>query len=125
MIVNLEEESEQISIGENYNADELSHLLPKISEDIDVLRIEEDVFASWSGVSGCCEQSTVDSNANSAFTKWVQEKLYTYRHLNYKTYGHGGGNARCSNSREPFPSNRRSCRGSIILKAHIEFYERK
>lgn len=126
MIYKLEEEqSEHFTINSNHNADAYAKFLPKVADDVDVLRIEETIATSWSGVSGCCDQETVDNNADAVFVAWVQKKLYEYRHLSYKTYGHGGGTAQCSSSRAPFPDNSRSCRGSISLDAYIEFYERK
>lgn len=103
------------------HTDEMAKLIKPAEPDAEVLRIEEDVYASWSGVRGCCSGDTPNNNVRAAFTKWVQKKLYDYRDLRYIDYGHGGGTAHCSTSNSGWPENRTSCRGSATVKAYIEF----
>ncbi|WP_113635012.1 hypothetical protein [Nubsella zeaxanthinifaciens] len=85
------------------------------------LRIEETVYRTWSGVSGCGAESEKTRQVKAAYEGWVSNKLFEYRHLRYKTYGHGEGQIRTSSSQEPWPSNRRSCRGSLQLPCYIIF----
>jgi hypothetical protein len=124
MIYKLEETTEQFTIEPNHDLDDMATLIHPATKDADVLRIEEDVYASWSGVSGCCDGDTPSNNVNAAFTKWVKDKIFQYRDLRYLRYGQGGGTARCRTSSSGFPDNRRSCRGSATVKAYIEFEKR-
>jgi hypothetical protein len=121
MIYKPELTEETHTIEASHDSDELAEFAAKAAPEQDVLRVEEDVYASWSGVSGCCSGDTAQRNVNAAFARWVQEKLYQYRHLRYTKYGHGGGTARCTTSTSPWPDNRRSCRGSATVKGYIEF----
>ena len=85
------------------------------------LRIEETVSRTWSGVSGCGDASEKARQIKAAYEGWVAKKLFEYRHLKYKTYGHGEGQIRTSSSRAPWPDNNRSCRGSLSLPCYIVF----
>lgn len=87
----------------------------------DLLRIEAKVSARWSGVRSCCGDGTPDKQIDKAFQKWVKDQLYQHRDKKFVKYGHGGGNARCSSSKSGFPDNKRSCRGSGVVDAYIEF----
>ena len=121
MIYKPELSEETTNIHPSHDSDELAEFAAKAAPDQDVLRVEEDVYASWSGVSGCCSGDTPQKNVNAAFAKWVKDKLYQYRHLRYTRYGHGGGTAHCTTSTALWPDNRRSCRGSATVKGYIEF----
>ena len=90
------------------------------SANAEVIRIEETVYAHWKGVKSCCRQSRIDKNVKQLFEGWVKNKLFEYRHLQYLSYGHGGGRAKCSSSGGDWGSARK-CRGSIGIKCYIEF----
>lgn len=124
MIYKPQETTEQFIIEPNHEIDDMATLIKPATTNADVLRIEEDVYASWSGVSGCCSGDTPNKNVNVEFTKWVKDKIFQYRDLRYIRYGHGGVTARCVTSSSGFPDNRRSCRGSAKVKAYIEFEKR-
>lgn len=85
------------------------------------LRIEETVTRTWSGVSSCGDANVKAKQIKDAYEGWVAKKLFEYRHLRYKTYGHGEGTIRVSHSRAPWPDNSRSCRGSLSLPCYIVF----
>ena len=84
------------------------------------LRIEETVYRSWSGVRSCGDSSRIANEVKAAYEGWVAQKLFQYRHLRYKTYGHGEGTVRTSNSGGG-PGSARSCRGSLSLPCYIVF----
>lgn len=87
----------------------------------EVLRIEETVYASWGGVSGCCDQNTVDAEWRAAFQRWVKEKLFQYRHLRWIRYGQvSNATGKCSRSGGDWGSARR-CRASLSAPCFIEF----
>lgn len=121
MIYKPEEAIEEFIIQPNHDLDDMINLINPVVSDLDILRIEEDVYASWKGVNGCCKGETPNNNLNIAITKWVKDKIFEYRDLRYVRYGHGGGTAKCTTSSSGFPDNRRRCRGSITVKAYIEF----
>ena len=85
------------------------------------LRIEETIGRTWSGVSGCGDQSRIQAEFQACYNGWVQQKIY--EHLNWKVleHGHGQFDVRTSSSREPWPSNARHCRGSMSGRVYIVF----
>ena len=87
----------------------------------EILRIEENVPVYWSGVTGCCSQSRIDSNCDSAYKSWVQKKLYEYRHLRWVRYGHPAARISCSSGRLGWPNDERWCRARTTLECYIEF----
>lgn len=115
----------EILIEPNDAIDEFAEFLPPNNKSkADILRIEEPVYHSWSGVSGCDHPSRKDAELKAAYEGWVKKKLFEYRHLNYITYGHLGGTMRTGNSRAPWPDNNRSCWGNLSITCFIEFYKR-
>lgn len=90
----------------------------------EVLRIEANLTGNWKGVRGCCDQSTVDSNAQRTFDTWIKDQLFQNTDLVCLRYGHNGGKARCGNSGGDWGTPRR-CVGSITINAaFIEFMKR-
>ena len=86
-----------------------------------VLRVEETLTASFSGVRSCGDSARAASEAKNRLEQWVQTKLFEYRDLQYLGYGTGEGRHTWSNSTGPWPENRRSCRGTVTFPAYIEF----
>lgn len=86
----------------------------------DIVRIEESVHVSWSGVSGCNHQDTVDNNAKTAMESWVKAKMFEHRNWRWVKYGAGVGNFRCSQRKDPWTSVR-SCGCSGHIPCYIEF----
>lgn len=84
------------------------------------LRIEETIYRSWSGVRSCGDSTRINNEVKMAYEGWVSKKLFEYRHLRYKTYGHGEGSVRTSESGGTMGSPRR-CRGSLALPCYIVF----
>jgi hypothetical protein len=85
------------------------------------LRIEETVNSSWSGVSGCGSAKEIERQVKAAYEGWVQKKLFEYRNLKYKTFGHGEGKVKTHSSHAPWPDNSRKCGGSLSLPCYIVF----
>ncbi|WP_157966122.1 hypothetical protein [Cognataquiflexum aquatile] len=113
---------ELIKINSNDKIDEFSEFQDSefhsaVATD---LRIEETVYRSWSGVRSCGDANRVSNEVRAAYEGWVAEKLFQYRHLRYKTYGHGEGSVRTRNSGGGLGSPRR-CNGSLILPCYIVF----
>lgn len=96
----------------------------KISEHksvtADVLRIVESIDISWSGVSNC--PSSVDAETKKYFDAWVGRKMKEHQNLRWKSYGHDGGNYRCTQYRDIDGTRYCGCRGGI-KKAYIEFWK--
>lgn len=87
----------------------------------EILRIEEQLYCSWGGVDNCHVQSRIDREVAGDFRRWVERKMYEFRHLRWLGYGHGGGRVRVRRTRAPWPDNSRSCRGWVTLDCYIEF----
>ncbi len=121
MIHTQEVTTETFTVEADHEIDEMAAKIKQAAATDEVLRIEEDVYARWSGVRGCCTGDTPNNNVKAAFAKWVQKKLYDYRDLRYIRYGHGGGTANCRTTTSGWPDNRTSCTGSATVKAYIEF----
>lgn len=83
MIYKLGETTEQFIIDPNHDLDDMATLIQTAKTDADVLRIEENVYANWSGVSGYCDGDTPTNNVKATFTKWVKDKNFQYRDLKY------------------------------------------
>lgn len=123
--VNAVEEMDEIDGGASI--DPVSTGQDAASAGIDpasVLRIEDDVVARWSGVSGCCSGDRPQRELTAQYDQWVGQQIKAHPDMVHLRSGHGGGEARCRSSREPWPSNRRSCGGSVTVKAFIEFAPR-
>ncbi len=119
-------EKHETVVKANDSADELLELIrldPKIAEykTSDIIRIEEARSGSWSGVRGCCDQNTVDANAEGIFKSFLEEKIYQNRHLRYINSGHGGGTAHCRGHGGGWGGSGRSCGGNLTLQCWAEF----
>jgi hypothetical protein len=88
-------------------------------EHNEVLRIEEEVSRRFSGVRGCSDSSTHNSNATAAMNEWAQRKIFENRNLRYIRFGHLGGTAHWTN-RTAWDGTR-SCTGYVVIKCFIEF----
>nr|MBI1230292.1 hypothetical protein [Cytophagales bacterium] len=113
---------EEVKINPDDSIDEFSVFKSedfKKSKSTD-LRIEETIYRSWSGVRSCGDANRIANEVKVAYEGWVSQKLFEYRHLRYKTYGHGEGSVRTSNTGGNMGSPRR-CRGSLTLPCYIIF----
>jgi len=87
----------------------------------EILRIEEKVYVSWGGVTGCCAQDRIDGSCRAKLEEWAKNKMFEHRQLRWLRYGSLSAQVSCSQSRAPWPDNSRSCRGSVSLPCYIEF----
>lgn len=85
----------------------------------DILRLEENVTGRFSGVRSCSDPNVHSAKALAAMNKWAQEKIFEHRDLRYIRFGHLGGNASWRNYTSW--DGKRSCSGSVTVKAYIEF----
>jgi hypothetical protein len=85
----------------------------------DVLRIEEDVARRFSGVRGCSDSATHNSNALQALEEWAKAKIFEHRDLRYIRYSYLSGSARWTNYTSW--DGTRSCSGSVTIRCFIEF----
>ncbi|MGV9009695.1 hypothetical protein [Brevundimonas sp.] len=86
----------------------------------EVLRVQELIGASWSGVRNC-GSDRMDNELRSAMRSWVGDRLQDHVNLKVVKWGHDAGSWSSSNSTSGWPDNRRSCRGSLRVPAYIVF----
>lgn len=85
-----------------------------------VLKVTEKVNVTYKGVTGCCQQSRVDSEVQKAFNDWVKEKIYEYRHLRWIKAWAPPTRIRCTQTRDIVTGKRR-CVGRGTIQASITF----
>ena len=91
------------------------------SSNNDILRVEEDIGASWSGVSNCGNDGRISSACRRRLEEWARDKMFEYRHLKWIRFGHQWPvRARITRRRNRW-TNERSCRGSATLNCYMEF----
>jgi hypothetical protein len=111
------QESSSLSIEQHF--DEAVNSTTLSIEPSDILRIEEEVSRSFSGVRSCSSPDTHTSNAIIAMNEWVQCKLFENRNLRYIKFGNYGGTAHWTD-RWAWDGTR-SCSGYVVIKCYIEF----
>lgn len=90
------------------------------------LRIEADLAgraAGWSGVRSCNRDARARGALLPAFHRWLGEQMAA--HSGRRVLRHGWNNASYTwrNGRDPWPSNRRWCRGRLTrAPAYVEFH---
>lgn len=119
-----ETDHEEGSVEAKENADDLSNHIGLIYEKSQVLRIEEKVARSWSGVKSCGDADRVQSELNTAVQGWLKEKIFQHRHLRYLNYGYHDVKWRASRTGGGL-GGARSCRGSLAMTCYVEFAEYK
>src|SRR5690349_1646076 len=77
----------------------------------DPIQVTGLVIANWHGVSGCCDQSTVNSEWKKAFDSWVQSQKSAHATLRFVTAWWGEARGECRKW-EDWPDGRR-CNGSL------------
>lgn len=122
-IEQLSEEVENIEFKESISIklDETAHEFKNLTiEKSDIVRIEESVRFSWSGVTGCNTQERADAEYSNTLNSWVKNKMFEYRNWRWVRYGTNGVSGSCSRSRDRWTGVRScGCRGH--LKCYIEF----
>ena len=77
-----------------------------------ILRIEEKVQVTWTGVKGCSRH--VDRNVKKALEKWVKQKMFEHKDLRWVQYGSKKSSFKCSRSKDPWTSVRKcGCLGKV------------
>ena len=107
-------------LSEKELTDETADTSFRTVRNIQILRVEGPISKGWSGVTGCCEQRTVDQNYAAAYVAWRTATIDEHRHLRYLRSGAGPGKGRCT-YRDDTPWGGRSCRGTIAGQAWAEF----
>lgn len=87
------------------------------------LRVEETVHITWTGVTNCCDSQRVHDEVNARFNSWLGTKVNEHAPKVPRNWGWGDSTVNCSSSREPWPSNARSCRASTASPFFVEFSE--
>lgn len=85
----------------------------------EIIQVDGHVAASWKGVSGCCDQSRVDSEWNAAVARWVDEQKKSHPTLEYWTHGWGQATGECRRW-ENWPDGRR-CNGTLSGPVYVLF----
>ena len=99
--------------------DEMDHANGLSQDKDNVLRVEEKVGRSWSGVASCGHSDRIQAEAQAALNEWIKQKIFQYRNLRYLRAGAGEGRARWTDYNPPFGA--RSCHGSLTMPCYIEF----
>lgn len=90
-----------------------------------VLRIETDLANTvgvWTGVRSCGDEGRVRGLLTAAFERWVGQQVNSHPGQQMLRNGWTSANFSYSNSRKPWPSRARVCRGSFrSIPAYIEF----
>lgn len=86
-----------------------------------ILRIEADLGAYWSGVRGCDDFARKKTEIEKVTNNWIKDKLFENKHLKWIRYGWNIQDISVLNGRNPFPDNSRYCSGTAKLKIYIEF----
>ncbi|MFK5855084.1 MAG: hypothetical protein QM503_03060 [Bacteroidota bacterium] len=89
-------------------------------EKSDIVRIEESVYFSWGGVTGCNTQERADGEYSKVLKSWVKNKMYEHRNWRWVRYGTNGVSGTCNSFRDRW-TNVRSCGCRGHLKCYIEF----
>lgn len=97
------------------------HYENKTMDTIQILRIENTLVASWSGVSSCGEIERMKRNTDEKAIIWIKDKLFEHRESKWIRYGWYYETPNVRESKEPWPSNKRSCTGNVKFVAFIEF----
>ena len=117
-----DEDVHEVSLAAFSERAEGSH--EKSMPPADLLRVEEDLPMSWSGVSSCCDRERIDNECKAQFDSWLGRQVSGHPGHQMVNYGHGGGSVRCSQSNSGWPDNRRSCRAGVTVRAFAEFVEK-
>ncbi len=112
--------------GQEIRSDKMYLLESPSYKDVNVdpsniLRIESELYASWSGVNSCDKRERLISNTDEAALKWVKNQLFENRNSQWIRYGWYYETPKVTNRRNPWPDSSRSCTGSVKFKAYIEF----
>ena len=110
---------DSLDLNLEHYVDEASDSKTLNLQQSEILRIEEEVSRSFSGVRGCSDSNTHNSNATAAMNEWAQRKIFENRNLRYIRFGHLGGTAYWTN-RTAWDGTR-SCTGYVVIKCFIEF----
>ncbi|MCG2419366.1 hypothetical protein K8089_10055 [Aequorivita sp. F47161] len=114
-------ETSKLAIDFGADLDETSLNFKSLNlSNSDIVRIEEDVRFSWSGVTGCNSNDRAQSEYQQTLKAWVKNKLYEHRNWSWVRYGATEANGRCNSSKDPWTGVRR-CGCSGKLKCYIEF----
>lgn len=84
----------------------------------DILRIEETVFISWTGVTSCGKAERIRNEIREALKAWANRKMLDYQQYRYISYGNG-----TSKVHTYYRSRwgKRSCKSSTSIPFYIEF----
>jgi hypothetical protein len=85
----------------------------------DILRIENNVYHSWSGVSSCGHADRIKSECWGAVQNWAKNKIFEHSQYRYIRYGNESSRVRVLNRKPPFGA--RSCSASTTIPCYIEF----
>jgi hypothetical protein len=116
-------ESHSDTESSNFDASELGEIFTDHEEDkANVLRVEETIYRSWSGVRSCGDTDRVKAEIDAAIQAWVGQKLLEY--VNHQVLRYGAGDASVSTRNSGgsgFPRSPRRCSGSASIPCFIEF----
>ena len=118
-----QEETEEIAVTLTDAEDSVSDAAALSVNKAQVLRVEENVSANWSGVRDCGNAQQVNAEARRALESWAKDKMFQYRHLRYIRYGAGAGTGRVTQSDSGWGGGGRSCRAYITMPCYIEFFQ--
>ncbi len=84
------------------------------------VEVNGSVVANWRGTSGCCDQSRVDNEWQSAVNAFVEKQKVAHPTLSYVTHGWGQATGECRKW-EDWPDGRR-CNGSLSGGVTVYFW---
>jgi hypothetical protein len=101
---------------------EVAALVPADS----ILRVEANLAgraSGWSGVRSCGDGARAQAALRTAFRAWLGEQVAGHPGRRLLAWGWGNSTWSYSNSRDPWPSNARRCRGALrSAPSYVEFY---
>lgn len=83
------------------------------------LRIQDKIYAKWSGVNGCDDAKDADRNVREELEKWVQKKWFEHRDMEIVSYNIMPYRYYWRKSTNDY--GKRSCSGSATVDVYIEF----
>ena len=111
-------ETEELEMNESFSdlAQESKEMNFKSN---DILRIEENVSHSWSGVTNCGHTDRIRRECAGAVERWARNKMFEYRQYRWIRYGNESSRVHITQRNPPFGP--RSCGARTSIPCYIEF----
>ena len=119
-----EELFEILETTELENTSDFGQAMPEAEElnldSGDILRIEEPIRHTWTGVTSCGHQDRIKNECWGRVQSWAKDKMFEYRQFRCLRYGNGSSRVKIRNRKDPW-TGKRSCWAGTTIPCYIEF----